>query len=104
MRGKYDYVIIDSVPLGIIADAYIIDKVTDLTIFVIRAGKLDKRQLPEIEEVHKNKKVKNMAVILNGLTKSANGYGYGYGYGYTYGYGDDIKENFFTKIKSFFKK
>ena len=104
LRGKYDYVIIDSVPLGIIADAYIIDRVTDLTIFVIRAGKLDKRQLPEIEEVHKNKKVKNMAVILNGLTKSANGYGYGYGYGYTYGYGDDIKENFFTKIKSFFKK
>lgn len=101
LKARYDYVVLDTVPIEIIADAYIIDRVSDLTVFVIRSGKIDKRQLPEIEDVYKNKKLNNMAIILNGVSKNAKGYGYGYGY--TYGYDVDRKTSFLSKIKSIFK-
>lgn len=86
--GQYDYIIADSVPLGIIADASIVNRIADLTIFVVRAGKLDRRQLPDIETLYEDKKLKNMALVLNGVDPDHHGYGYGYGYGYGhYGYG-----------------
>ncbi len=50
LKGMYDYVIIDGVPTGVVADASIIDRVADLTLFIIRIGKMDRRQLPEIEK------------------------------------------------------
>ncbi|MDR1814782.1 MAG: polysaccharide biosynthesis tyrosine autokinase [Tannerella sp.] len=88
LRKRYDYIVIDNVPIGIIADAMISNRVTDLTLFVIRAGKMDRRMLPDIEQMYKTEKLKNMAVILNGVDYTS-GYGYGhYGYGYgSYGYG-----------------
>ena len=49
LRSRYDYIIADSVPVGIIADATITNRIADLTVFVARAGKLDRRQLPDIE-------------------------------------------------------
>ena len=86
LREKYDYIVIDNVPAGMIADAIITNRVVDLTLYVIRAGKMDRRLLPEIEQLYRDKKMKNMAVILNG-TGAGIGYGYGYGYGYGHGYG-----------------
>ncbi|MCL1663400.1 polysaccharide biosynthesis tyrosine autokinase [Elizabethkingia ursingii] len=80
LKDRYDYVIIDGVPAGIIADASIIDRVADLTLFIIRVGKIDRRQLPEIEKIYREGKLSNLAIVLNGL--KLNGYGYGYGYGY----------------------
>ena len=88
LRKRYDYVIADSVPIGIIADAAIANRIADLTIFVVRAGRLDKRQLPDLEKLYKDKKLNNMALVLNGVNPKHHGYGYGYGYGYGhYGYG-----------------
>ena len=78
LRVKYDYIIIDSVPAMAVADAIITDRVADLTIYVIREGKLDRRQLPDIEELHQSRKLSNMCVILNGTTISKHSYGYGY--------------------------
>ena len=46
LRRRYDYIVVDSVPVGIIADATISNRIADLTIFVARAGRLDRRQLP----------------------------------------------------------
>ena len=60
----------------------------DLTIFVIRAGLLDKRALPMVEEVISGGVYPRMAVVLNGVEPKPRKYGYGrYGYGYGYGYG-----------------
>ena len=83
LRKMYDYIVIDNVPAGLVADAIISNRVTDLTLYVVRAGKMDRRMLPEIEQLYRDEKMKNMALILNGT-----GVGLGYGYGYGYGYGN----------------
>lgn len=85
LRQRYDYIIVDNVPVGIIADASISNRIADLTIFVVRAGMLDRRQLPDLEELYKENKLKNMAFVLNGVDPKYHGYGYHYGYGYGYG-------------------
>jgi capsular exopolysaccharide synthesis family protein len=89
LREKYDYVIVDNVPVGIVADGDITNRLSDMTVFVVRAGRLDKRQLPDLEQMYKQQKFTNMSLVLNGadLERRAYGYGYGYGYGYSYGYG-----------------
>lgn len=89
LRRRYDYIVVDSVPVGIIADATISNRIADLTIFVARAGRLDRRQLPEIEQLYKENKLHNMALVLNGADLHRR-YGY-YGYSYKYGYGKKKK-------------
>lgn len=80
LRARYDYIIADNVPVGLVADAIIANRIADLTIFVVRAGKLDRRQLPDIEKLYQENKLKNMALLLNGANPEHHGYGYGYGY------------------------
>lgn len=95
LRQRYDYIIVDNVPIGIIADATIANRIADLTIFVVRAGRLDRRMLPDIEKLYEEKKLKNMALVLNGTALHRHSYRYGYGYGYGYGhysYGKEKKE------------
>jgi capsular exopolysaccharide synthesis family protein len=90
LRTMYDYIVIDNLPSGMVADAMISNRVTDLTLYVIRAGKLKRYLLPEIEQLHREEKLKNMAAILNGVRSGGIGYGHSYGYnsyGYSYGYG-----------------
>lgn len=109
LRAMYDYIIIDSVPAMAIADAMIIDRVADLTIYVVRQGYLDRRQLPDIEKLYRDKKFHNMCIVLNGVDPNAKTYKtYGYGYGYSYGYYCDDNyskwEKFVKKVKRLFKK
>ncbi len=88
-RDRYDYVLIDCPPIEIVADTQIIDKLVDRTVFVVRAGLLDRSMLAELEKLYDEKKYRNMSMILNGTEGSGNRYGYKYGYryGYHYGYG-----------------
>ncbi|WP_260259394.1 GumC family protein [Elizabethkingia meningoseptica] len=101
LKSRYDYVIIDGVPVGVVADASIIDRVIDLTMFIIRIGKMDRRQLPEIEKIYNEGKLSNLAIVLNGMKLQGYGYGtYGYGgYGYGYGYGETKKKSIFDWFK-----
>lgn len=94
MRARYDYIFIDCPPVDIVADTQILEKVTDRTFFVVRAGLMERNMLPEVENLYKQKKLKNMAVILNGTENESGRYGYRYGYkyGYRYGYGDKEQE------------
>ena len=94
LRSRYDYIIADSVPVGVIADATITNRIADLTVFVVRAGKLDRRQLPDIERLYNDKKLTNMAIVLNGADFHSH-YGYGY-YSYygNYSYGAKKSKKF----------
>jgi len=83
LRSRYDIIIIDSAPYFAVADSQIINKFADMTIWVIRSGKLSKKLLPELEQLQKEKKVNNMAILLNDAELNNQGYGYGYGYGET---------------------
>jgi hypothetical protein len=73
--------------VDIVADTQIIEKSADRTLFVVRAGLLERSMLGELEKLYAENKYKNMALILNG-TLSEHNYGYKYGnrYGYKYGY------------------
>jgi len=94
MRDIYDYIVIDCPPIDIVADASIINKHVDVTLYVLRSGLLDRQMLPEIERYYEEKRFNNMVILLNGTTEESNGYGYrryGYGYGYGYGNGSNSK-------------
>lgn len=87
MRKEYDYIFLDCPPVEIVADAAIINKQADMTLFIVRAGLLDRSMLPEIERFYTDKKYKNMFMILNGTDGGSGRYGYKYGYKYGYHYG-----------------
>ena len=78
LRQKFDYIIIDSVPAMAVADALVLDRLVDLTVYVIRQGYLDRRELPDVELLHREKKFRNMCTVLNSATQSNHKYGYGY--------------------------
>ena len=86
-RTMYDYIIIDSVPALVIADAIITSRVADLSLYIVREGLLDRRQLPDIDNLYRANKLRNMCIILNGASERS--HRYGYRYGYTYGSEDD---------------
>ena len=85
LRELYDYIFIDCPPVDIVADTQIIEKLTDRTIFVVRAGLLERDMLPELQRMYDEKRFKNMALLLNGTEGGSNRYGYRYGYKYGYG-------------------
>lgn len=97
LRSEYDYIFIDCPPVEIVADTSIINKLVDMTLFIIRAGLFERAMLPEVESFYTSQKYKNMALILNGTLEADARYGgyhrYGYHYGYAYGGGYSDGEN-----------
>ena len=90
LRDEYDLIFIDCPPVEIVADASVIAKFADMTVFVIRAGLMEREMLPVVEGYYNDKKFQNMSMLLNGTTAAGSRYGYhryGYHYGYAYGYG-----------------
>jgi len=66
LRNSYDYIFLDSTPLDMVADATIIAKYADISVFVVREGHTDRRKLPKLEEIFKRNQFKKMMLILNG--------------------------------------
>jgi len=90
LRNEFDLIFIDCPPVEIVADASVIAKFADMTVFVIRAGLMEREMLPVVEGYYNDKKFQNMSMLLNGTTAAGSRYGYhryGYHYGYAYGYG-----------------
>ena len=81
-RENYDYVLVDTPPVNLVSDTLVIGKFADLIIYVVRAEYLDKRALEVPKLMLEDKRLPNMALLLNGTIMEKEGYGYGYGYGY----------------------
>lgn len=87
MRDEYDYIFLDCPPIDIVADSSIVTELVDMTVFVMRAGHMDKKVLQNIESLYASDKYKYMTLILNCVDIKYKKYGYGqssYGYGYGY--------------------
>jgi capsular exopolysaccharide synthesis family protein len=78
---SYEYVIVDTAPVGLVADAYTINQFVTATIYVVRAGHTYKQALRDIQEIYKEGKLNNLTCILNAVPKTTR-YGYSSNYGY----------------------
>jgi capsular exopolysaccharide synthesis family protein len=83
---NFDFVIIDTPPLALVTDAFVISKFADHTVFVLRQNFSPKQFIRSIDEYYRSGKIKNISILLNDIYKSGLGYGYGQGYAYQYGY------------------
>ncbi len=86
LRKQYDYVIFDTTPMFSVADASIVNRVVDLTLFIIRAGVQNRDFLPDLETIYQDNRYKRLCIIVNDV-KSSDSYSYKGSYGYGYGYG-----------------
>jgi len=91
MKKRYDFIIIDSAPVGLVSDTFSLAPFVDTTLFVVRHRFTFKRQLEFIDEVFQQRKLPRIWMVVNDLKMGARfgyyGYGYGKSYGYGYGYG-----------------
>lgn len=91
LKKEFDYVILDTAPIGMVTDTQLISRVADMSIYVCRAGYTPKAGYLFINELRDHKKLPNLCTIINDVNIKTGKYGYGtygkYGYGRTYGYG-----------------
>ena len=101
LKENFDYVILDTAPVGMVTDTLLIGRIADLSVYVCRADYTRKAEFTLINELAENNKLPNLCIAINGLDlqKKKYGYYYGYGkygkyygygkrYGYGYGYGE----------------
>ena len=90
LKKNFDYVILDTAPIGMVTDTLLIGRVADLSVYVCRADYTHKAEYTLINELYHEQKLPNLCTVINGvdLKKRKYGYYYGYGkYGKHYGYG-----------------
>lgn len=91
-KEKYDVIIIDTAPFGLVTDSLLITSFADANLYVVRQFYTKRKQLHAINQHFVEGKTKNLGIVVNDLKQErwgygSYGYGYGYGYGGTYGYG-----------------
>jgi capsular exopolysaccharide synthesis family protein len=101
LKTQYDYIIVDTAPVSLVTDTLLLKQFADVFVYVVRANYLKKNSLIVPESLHRENKLPNMSILLNGLDHKK-GYGYAYGYGYGYGYG--AEEKILPWYKNLFKK
>jgi capsular exopolysaccharide synthesis family protein len=101
-REQYDYIIVDSAPVGMVSDSLSVAEFADATIYVTRIGVTRYRDIQFINTLYEEKRLPKMNVVVNG-TKSTQTYGYGYGRGDNYQDRAETK-GFFSKITRLFGK
>ena len=103
LRQKFDYVILDTAPVGMVTDTLLVGRVADLSVYVCRADYTHKAEYTLINELAEGDKLPNICTVINGLDMNKKKYGYYYGYGkygkyygyakrYGYGYGEQSND------------
>ena len=89
LRLQFDYIVIDTAPIGVVSDSFLLNRLADVTLYVVRAEFTPKKDIEDATILYKKKKLKNMYFVLNDVDLNKHTYRYGYGkkYGYGYGYG-----------------
>ena len=105
LKKNFDYVILDTAPVGMVTDTLLIGRVADLSVYVCRADYTHKNEYTLINELAENNKLPKLCTVINGLDLKRRKYGYYYGYGkygkyygygkrygYGYGYGEQTHD------------
>ncbi len=87
LRKKYDFILMDTPPIGLVSDALELIRHTDFNLLVVRQGKTVKNALAAVNDLYQEEKIRNMGIIFNDVDFRRLDYGYGYRYGYSYRYG-----------------
>jgi len=89
LKTKYDYIVIDTPPIGLVTDALEILKISDYPVYIFRAAYSNRGFVQNVNRIINESKINNLSIVINDFGRGASGYGYyyGYGYGYDYGYG-----------------
>jgi capsular exopolysaccharide synthesis family protein len=87
LKKQFDYIIIDTPPIGIVADALMLEKYSDINLFIIRHNYTKKRILSNLLSSLAKKKIHNINLVINDINLKNRNYEYSYGYGYGNGYG-----------------
>ena len=109
LKSNYDYIILDTPPVGLVSDALELIQFSDVTLYVVRQNYTKKEMIMLLNNRVKRGELNNVSIVLNGFENKAkygSAYGYGYGYGtYANGYHEDIaKEGFFRSVFNKFNK
>ncbi|MCE7994796.1 MAG: polysaccharide biosynthesis tyrosine autokinase [Roseivirga sp.] len=105
LRDKFDVLVIDSSPVGLVADSFGLKEHVDHTLYVTKYEYTEKEHLNLIDDIYVNQKLPNVAIILNGVKKRLGRYGKTSGYAYSYGYGYGENEHTTSgKIRKKFRK
>lgn len=83
-RDIYDIILVDSAPIGVVSDTFLLHEYVDMTVYVTRENITPKQAIPFVNEVYADQKLPRMYMVINGvdLAKNKGRYGYGYTYGY----------------------
>ena len=81
LRKEYDYIIVDTAPVGLVTDTLMIARVADLTVYMCRADYTPKSSFEFINSLSAQKKLPQISIVINGIDMSKKKYGYYYGYG-----------------------
>ena len=84
LKKEFDYIIIDTPPIGIVSDALLLEKYVDKSVFIIRHKYSRKRMISHLFSSLEKKEISNINLVINDINIKRIGYNYGYGYGYDY--------------------
>jgi capsular exopolysaccharide synthesis family protein len=65
LKKEYDYIIVDTAPVSVVTDTLLVSQYADIFIYVVRANHIDKRQIKAIDDLHRQKRLPNMSILLN---------------------------------------
>jgi capsular exopolysaccharide synthesis family protein len=86
LRNEYDYIIIDTAPLGVVSDSFLLNRLVDVNLYIVRADYTPKRYIQDVDRYFKENKLKKLYFVLNAIDLKSATYKYGYGKKYEYGY------------------
>lgn len=101
LRKHYDYILVDTAPVGLVTDTIEIGRVCDATVFVCRADFTPKESIVMINSLHNQKKLPKINIVINGIDMSKKKYGYYYGYGRYGKYGRYARYTYYRQHGSY---
>ncbi len=98
LKSKFDFIIVDTAPVGVVSDSFLLNRIADVNLYIVRSGYTPKKYIEEAITFYEEKRLKKMYFVLNAVDITSSTYKYGYGRKYGYGYGNTNKKNWKHRI------